>query len=185
MSKLHFGARSRRREFRKRFLRRAAVVSVLAMALGIPGADAGLALLRSLTGQEISPVQVLGGIESSESAASSLRFMRRNFALRPSPAPDPGSAPEPQEPSGSIPAAIYAAAADSGLDGAYLLSVAQCESGLDPHAVNPAGYHGLFQFDEQTWATYGRGSIYDPVAQARTAAELIAGGGASRWPNCT
>jgi soluble lytic murein transglycosylase-like protein len=184
MNKLHIGARSRRKEVRKRFLRRAAVVSLLAMALGIPGADAGLGLLRSLTGEGVLPLQVAGGIESSESAASSLRFMRRNFALRPSPTPDPGSTPELSEPSGSIPATIYAAAAASGLDGAYLLSVAQCESGLDPHAVNPAGYYGLFQFDERTWAAYGSGSIYDPVAQATTAAELIAAGGASRWPNC-
>ncbi|MGH2819414.1 MAG: transglycosylase family protein, partial [Actinomycetota bacterium] len=79
---------------------------------------------------------------------------------------------------------IDAAAAEFGIDGGYLLSVAECESGLDPGAVNPAGYHGLFQFDETTWEAYGHGSIYDPVAQARTAAELLAAGEASRWPNC-
>jgi hypothetical protein len=50
--------------------------------------------------------------------------------------------------------------------------------------VNPAGYYGLFQFSTGTWAGNGYGSIYDPVAQARTAARMIAAGGASRWPNC-
>ncbi len=79
---------------------------------------------------------------------------------------------------------IYTAADEFGIDGGYLLSVAECESSLNPGAVSPAGYHGLFQFDEQTWAAYGYGSIYDPVAQARTAAELLAAGEASRWPNC-
>jgi soluble lytic murein transglycosylase-like protein len=93
------------------------------------------------------------------------------------PAPAPASG-------GSITEIIYAAAAEFGLSGEYLLSVASCESGLDPQAYNPAGYHGLFQFDQQTWAAYGYGSIYDPVAQARTAARLLAAGQASRWPNC-
>lgn len=80
---------------------------------------------------------------------------------------------------------IYEAASEFGVAGDYLLSVAQCESGLDPSAYNQAGYHGLFQFDFQTWGAYGYGSIYDPVAQARTAAELLAAGHASRWPNCS
>jgi soluble lytic murein transglycosylase-like protein len=80
---------------------------------------------------------------------------------------------------------IYSAAAEAGLSGGYLLAVANCESGLDPRAYNAAGYYGLFQFDQQTWMSYGYGSIYDPVAQARTAARLLAAGQASRWPNCT
>jgi hypothetical protein len=64
------------------------------------------------------------------------------------------------------------------------LSVADCESTLNPTAYNAAGYHGLFQFDQTTWSAYGYGSIYDPVAQSRTAARLIAAGQQSRWPNC-
>ncbi len=86
--------------------------------------------------------------------------------------------------SGDVVQIIHAAAAEFGLDGDYLVSVAQCESGLDPQAYNSAGYHGLFQYDDTTWSAYGYGSIWDPVAQARTTAELIAGGQASRWPNC-
>lgn len=79
---------------------------------------------------------------------------------------------------------IYAAAARHGVSGDYLLSIALCESSLDPGAYNPAGYHGLFQFDHQTWAAFGSGEIYDPAAQADAAAELIAAGQSHRWPNC-
>jgi hypothetical protein len=94
------------------------------------------------------------------------------------------ASPEPEY-GGSITETIYAAAAEFGVDGHYLLSVAACESDLDPGAVNEVGYYGLFQFDTQTWAAYGYGSIWDPVAQSRTAARLLAVGEADRWPNCT
>ncbi len=97
--------------------------------------------------------------------------------LAASPSPDPIAAT-------STTGVISAAALEFGLDPAYLISVASCESGLNPTAYNPAGYHGLFQFDQTTWAAYGYGSIYDPTAQARTAARLIAAGQGSRWPNC-
>jgi soluble lytic murein transglycosylase-like protein len=79
---------------------------------------------------------------------------------------------------------IAAAGAEYGVDVDYLMSVAWCESDLHPGAVSPAGYYGLFQFDQQTWAAYGYGSIYDPVAQARTAARMLAAGMSDRWPNC-
>lgn len=92
--------------------------------------------------------------------------------------------PEPADSSASIEGIIREAAAEFGLDGDYLVSVAACESGLDPRAYNAAGYHGLFQYDEQTWAAYGDGSIWDPKAQAETTAMLIADGQSSRWPNC-
>jgi soluble lytic murein transglycosylase-like protein len=87
-------------------------------------------------------------------------------------------------PAGSLAAIVYDAAAEFGLDGSYLLSVATCESGLNTQAYNAAGYHGLFQFDQATWSAYGYGSIYDATAQSRTAARLIAAGQSSRWPNC-
>lgn len=84
----------------------------------------------------------------------------------------------------SVEEIIYAAGKEFGVDGSYLLSIAACESGLDPRAYNSAGYHGLFQYDESTWGAYGYGSIWDPVAQARTTAKLIDQGQSSRWPNC-
>jgi hypothetical protein len=86
--------------------------------------------------------------------------------------------------SGDIVEIIHAAGAEFGVDGDYLVSIAECESGLDPQAYNSAGYHGLFQYDDTTWSAYGEGSIWDPVAQARATAELIAAGQSSRWPNC-
>ena len=79
---------------------------------------------------------------------------------------------------------IHAAAKDFGIDGDYLVSIAECESGLNPRAYNSAGYHGLFQYDDSTWGAYGHGSIWDPEAQARATAKLLADGQSSRWPNC-
>ena len=102
----------------------------------------------------------------------------------PSPTATPSAAPVPVAPAGSISAVIYAAAAEAGISGSYLLSMASCESALNPQAYSSAGYYGLFQFDEATWGAYGYGSIYDPVAQSRTAARLIAAGQSHRWPNC-
>jgi soluble lytic murein transglycosylase-like protein len=80
---------------------------------------------------------------------------------------------------------ITDAANEFGLAPSYLLSVAECESGFNPRAYNDAGYYGLFQFDRQTWEAYGYGDIYNPVAQSRTAARLIAAGQEERWPNCS
>ncbi|CAN5702315.1 hypothetical protein BH18ACT15_BH18ACT15_09980 [soil metagenome] len=85
---------------------------------------------------------------------------------------------------GSVEGIIRAAAERHGLDGDYLVSVAECESSLNPQAVNPSGYYGLFQFDQATWGEYGSGSIYDASAQAEAAASLIAAGQGSRWPVC-
>jgi soluble lytic murein transglycosylase-like protein len=79
---------------------------------------------------------------------------------------------------------IYAAASHAGISGSYLLSIAHCESSLNPQAYSPSGYYGLFQFDRPTWSAFGYGSIYDPVAQSETAARLVAAGETSRWPNC-
>jgi soluble lytic murein transglycosylase-like protein len=134
-------------------------------------------------------------VEASESHSSIVRFRREVFKgrkkpVKPEPTPEP-SAVETQEtettpvaPAGSIEEIIASAATEFGLDPNYLIGVAACESGLDPNAYNEAGYHGLFQFDDQTWGAYGYGSIWDPSAQARTTARLIAAGEGSRWPNC-
>jgi hypothetical protein len=98
----------------------------------------------------------------------------------------PKIAPPPRSyTTAQIKAIIRAAADEFGLSQEYLLSVAECESSFNPRAVSAAGtYHGLFQFDYQTWNAYGYGDIYNPTAQSRTAARLIAAGQEERWPNC-
>ena len=196
MERLSFGARARRRARLKRLKPWMWLASILMMAMGVPGANLGTDALQRLSGLDRSELR---GIETSESAAGLMKFRGGTFQSRPAATPEPTPpptptpaapepavevAPAPPAPEGSITAIIYAAAEEYGLSGTYLLSVAACESGLNPSAVNPAGYYGLVQFSSGTWAANGYGSIYDPVAQARTAARMIAAGGASRWPNC-
>jgi len=65
--------------------------------------------------------------------------------------------------------------------------VAECESGGNPRAVNPAGYYGLFQFDRRTWRSVGgSGNPANASAseQLMRAKRLYAQRGASPWPNC-
>ena len=65
--------------------------------------------------------------------------------------------------------------------------VAQCESGGNPRAVNPAGYYGLFQFDKQTWRSVGgSGNPANASAaeQLMRAKRLYAQRGAQPWPVC-
>ena len=190
MDKLSFSRRARRRARRQKVKRIAFALSVLATITGLPGATFALDALERLSVQRPTQAE-LRGIQASESLASTTRFRREVFERRPR--NQPGSSSKARSEGaddagaasgGSISEIISSAAAEFGLDGGYLLSVATCESGLDPSAVNAVGYYGLFQFDETTWAAYGYGTIYDPVAQARTAARLLAAGQTSRWPNC-
>jgi soluble lytic murein transglycosylase-like protein len=68
-----------------------------------------------------------------------------------------------------------------------LLRVARCESGLNPSAFNPSGSTGLFQFMPGTFAHnaplagHPGASIWDPVAQADTAAYMFSRGEAHQW----
>lgn len=66
--------------------------------------------------------------------------------------------------------------------------LAQCESGLDPNAYNPAGpYYGLYQFDVQTWqANGGTGtpSGKSIAEQTRVAYNLYQARGRAPWPVC-
>ena len=197
MRRNFFGPRLTRRERLKRRLGATVLATGASLLIGIPAGMGTLGALSSLTGTA-SPAgtKPAKGVEASESHLSIVRFRREVFKgrekpVKPEPTPEP-SAVETQEtvettpvaPAGSIEEIIASAATEFGLDPNYLIRVAACESGLDPNAYNEAGYHGLFQFDDQTWGAYGYGSIWDPSAQARTTARLIAAGEGSRWPNC-
>jgi len=58
------------------------------------------------------------------------------------------------------------------------ISVARCESGLNPYAENPSGAQGLFQMMRQfhTWRYHG-GDWFDPMTNARAAYSLWAESG--------
>ena len=69
-------------------------------------------------------------------------------------------------------------------DGLNWAALAQCESGGNPRAVNPAGYYGLYQFSLATWHRVGgSGNPIDasPAEQTMRAKMLYARGGASQW----
>jgi hypothetical protein len=66
-------------------------------------------------------------------------------------------------------------------------SVVECESGGDYGAVNPAGYYGAYQFDQQTWDAYApEGYQGTNPAQAPPAVQDAAAANVDydAWPNC-
>ncbi|MFG2650901.1 ubiquitin-like domain-containing protein [Streptomyces sp. NPDC048436] len=76
----------------------------------------------------------------------------------------------------------------SGADGLNWGSLAHCESGGRPSAVDASGtYGGLYQFDTRTWqALGGSGRPQDapPEEQTFRAKKLYVQRGASPWPHC-
>jgi uncharacterized protein YraI len=78
---------------------------------------------------------------------------------------------------------IYAAADRYGQSRSDMLRVAECESNLDPYAVNPSGSYGLFQFIRSTWKStpFGNKDIFDPEANANAAAWMWSEGRKSEW----
>ena len=210
MDNLRFGTTARRKAHRRRRTRRLVLalwtLSVIGVLAGVPLTrttaidvferwavqDAGADAARSAAGGSLeiggkppthpAPAVTLGhdGKKKLPHLVAERRKERREAAETESGTSNVDAAYE----GGDVVSIIQAAGAEFGVDGDYLVSIAECESGLDPQAFNSAGYHGLFQYDDTTWSAYGYGSIWDPVAQARTTAELIADGQASRWPNC-
>jgi hypothetical protein len=184
VDRLSFGTTARKRARRRKNIRRLSLVAWVASTVALAGGplyglnEAGLIDL-GLEGPKPVP---------SSSAASAEIVIDSSRHL----AEEPTNRRRDENPdglgrsdsAGSVTEIIHAAAAKHGVDGDYLVSIAACESGLDPTAVNSAGYHGLFQYAESTWAAYGSGDIYDPVAQAEATAKLIAAGQSSHWPNC-
>ncbi|MFD7132780.1 ubiquitin-like domain-containing protein [Streptomyces sp. NPDC059894] len=75
-----------------------------------------------------------------------------------------------------------------GADGLDWRSLADCESGGRPDAVDPSGtYGGLYQFDTHTWQSLGgSGRPQDAPAAEQTlrAKKLYMRRGSSPWPHC-
>ncbi|MDQ2952939.1 MAG: G5 domain-containing protein [Chloroflexota bacterium] len=83
---------------------------------------------------------------------------------------------------------IRTAAETWGADPTQLLRVSFCESRYNPNAYNASsGASGLFQFLATTWAPnsvragYAGTSVFDPVANANTAAYMFSIGQARQW----
>jgi hypothetical protein len=74
-----------------------------------------------------------------------------------------------------------------GADGLNWGALAQCESGGNPRAVNPAGYYGLYQFNVSTWRSVGGSGMPHHASageQTYRAKRLYQSRGRSPWPNC-
>ncbi|MGH2615171.1 MAG: SH3 domain-containing protein [Thermomicrobiales bacterium] len=78
---------------------------------------------------------------------------------------------------------IYDAADQYDQSRSAMLRVAECESNLDPYAVNPSGSYGLFQFIRSTWKStpFGDQDIFDPQANANAAGWMWSQGRKSEW----
>ena len=74
-----------------------------------------------------------------------------------------------------------------GTDGLNWAALANCESGGNPRAVNPAGYYGLYQFNVATWNSVGGSGMPHHASageQTYRAKLLYASRGRSPWPTC-
>ncbi|MGL5828416.1 MAG: ubiquitin-like domain-containing protein [Angustibacter sp.] len=83
-----------------------------------------------------------------------------------------------REPEVSVPSA------SQGADGLNWASLAECESGGNPRAVNPNGHYGLYQFSLSTWGSVGgSGNPIDASASEQTARAkaLYDKAGAGQW----
>jgi hypothetical protein len=83
--------------------------------------------------------------------------------------------------------AIITEAADGqGVNPAWMISTAECESTLHTNSYNASGpYYGLFQFLMSTFTAHGGTDIWDPVQQSDIAASMFASGDSSAWPVCS
>lgn len=77
--------------------------------------------------------------------------------------------------------------ARTGAENLNWAALAQCESGGNPRAVNPAGYYGLYQFNTGTWRSVGGSGLPSnaPAREQTYRAQLLyKERGSSPWPVC-
>lgn len=149
----------------------------------VSAATPGGGLASSLVGFHDGPLTA--GISADPSVAGPPSLT----TLPPAPhlsTPTPRPQPQVHYAAGSIKAIITAAGDRYGVSPSWLISTAECESGLNPRAYNPSGpYYGLFQFLRSTFAAHGGTNIWDPTQQANIAASMFASGDSSAWPVCS
>lgn len=83
-------------------------------------------------------------------------------------------------------------ASEKGLDSEIMIKIAECESGLNPSAVN-GQYAGIYQFHPQTWESNRKAMNEDPNTSLRfnleeavkTAAFKMSRDGFGAWPECS
>jgi soluble lytic murein transglycosylase-like protein len=161
----------------------------LLAVFGIRASDPTLEFARAierklLSGDEVAAAQAAAGATQTKTKAKAGSKPVRSAVDDRLDVQPHVSLPTPRPSGDEITRIIVDAANEFGVSADYMLSIAECESTFNPDAYHPAGYHGLFQFDFPTWGDFGYGSIYDPVAQARTTARLIKAGESHRWPVC-
>lgn len=97
------------------------------------------------------------------------------------------SAPVQENNQPSAPAQPKASAPASN-NGLNWSSLAECESGGNASAVDPTGtYHGLYQFDAQTWQSVGGSGVASQASaaeQTKRAQMLYDQRGSQPWPVC-
>jgi hypothetical protein len=107
--------------------------------------------------------------------------------VRPATRPEVIRSAERMEATLTPPAAAATDSGDAGYTGGTSGSTAQCESGGDYSAVNPAGYYGAYQFDQSTWDAYAP-SGYEGVNPASAPPPVQDAAAASvpydAWPSC-
>jgi resuscitation-promoting factor RpfB len=82
----------------------------------------------------------------------------------------------------------FSGGGSTGVENLNWAALAQCESGGNPKAVNPAGpYYGLYQFSTPTWQSVGGSGVASdasPGEQTYRAQLLYKKAGAGQWPVC-
>jgi hypothetical protein len=147
--------------------------------------DAALAAAAEMAAQEAA-AQAAADEQAAADAAAAERAAALEFAAA------LAEAEEPEAPAGP-PAAPTPSPTPTppAVQGDPFDAIAQCESGRNPQAYNPAGpWYGAFQFSQGTWNQYAGAAMQgDPrqysYAQQKTVAQrLQAARGWAPWPHC-
>jgi septal ring factor EnvC (AmiA/AmiB activator) len=142
-------------------------------------AQTRLAALRSQLSATAADYQAQLNAIDANSGSLLKQIQQVNAAIAAATSPPGGASPWSQQ---QIIAIIRAAAARYGVSGDKMVRVAQCESGLNPRAYDPAsGASGLFQFMPGTFYGNGGHNIWDPYDQSDVASRMFSRGQGGSW----